>query len=130
MNEFNFPRPTILAAALLLQLSHLSLHSHAAPGDLDLSFNPGSGLNDEVKAIALQPDGKLLIGGRFTIVKGLIRFSLARLNPDGSGDATFDAGTNADTYISAIAVQPDGKVIFTREYANLAGEPRATKWCA
>jgi uncharacterized delta-60 repeat protein len=127
MNEFNFPRPTILAAALLLQLSHLSLHSHAAPGDLDLSFNPGSGLNDEVKAIALQPDGKLLIGGRFTIVKGLIRFSLARLNPDGSGDASFDAGTNADTYISAIAVQPDGKVIFTREYANLAGEPAGDK---
>lgn len=99
----------------------------AAAGDVDLSFDPGSGINDEVKAIALQADGKLLIGGSFTTVRGLARKSIARLNPDGSGDATFDAGTNADQYISAVAVQADGKVIFTREYSILSGEPVGNK---
>src|SRR4051812_1959913 len=107
-------RIIVPACSLLLQLSPLSFALHGAPGDLDLSFNPGSGVNGEVQAMALQPDGKPIVGGRFTIVRGLARRSIARLNPDGSGVPTFDAGTNADQYISAIAIQSDGKVVFTR----------------
>src|ERR1700674_2969476 len=116
-------RTIILAGSLLLQLNTLCFRSRGAPGDVDLSFDSGSGVNGEVKAVALQPDGKLIVAGQFTTVRGLARFSLARLNTDGSGDANFDAGTNADRFISAIAVQPDGKVIFTRDFINLGGEP-------
>ena len=86
-------RTIILAGSVLLQLGTLGFHSLAAPGDVDLSFDPGSGINGEVRAMALQPDGKLIVGGSFSTVKGLVRFSLARLNTDGSGDATFSAGT-------------------------------------
>src|SRR3954471_21357289 len=94
----------VLMCGLVLQLGALSFDLHAAAGDVDLSFDPGSGVNDVVKAMALQSDGKLIIGGKFTTVRGLVRQNIARLNPDGSGDVTFDAGTNADQYISAIAL--------------------------
>jgi uncharacterized delta-60 repeat protein len=121
MRTHHFTRKLILTASLAFQLGSLCWQSRPAAGDVDLTFNPGSGVNGEVKAMALQPDGKVLIGGAFTMVKGLVRFALARLNSDGSGDATFDAGTNADRFISAIAVQPDGKVIFTRDNSIPAG---------
>jgi hypothetical protein len=35
-------------------------------GTIDLSFNPGSGVNGSVNAVALQGDGKVLVGGQFT----------------------------------------------------------------
>ena len=106
MKKLNFVRAAILASTLVLQLSPLCFVSRGAAGDVDLSFDSGSGINGEVKAMALQPDGKLIIGGRFATVRGAARQSLARLNPDGTGDPTFDAGTNADQNISAIATSP------------------------
>jgi len=127
MKNSHFVQTTILSASLLLQLGHFCLRSHATAGDMDLSFDPGSGIDGEVKAVARQPDGKLIIGGKFTTVRGLARQGVARLHPDGSGDPSFDAGTNADQYISAIALQPDGKVIFTREYSTEVGGPAGDK---
>jgi hypothetical protein len=56
---------------------------------LDLSFDPGSGVTGPVNAIVLQPDGKVIIGGQFTTVKGRVRTNIARLDPDGTGDPTF-----------------------------------------
>ena len=66
--------------------------------------------NSGVTAVALQSDGKILIGGDFSAVGGISRPYLARLNADGSVDTTF-AEINADNFIDAIAVQSDGKVI-------------------
>jgi uncharacterized delta-60 repeat protein len=125
MKESKWSATHVRAVSLLLLVAAFANTSLATPGDVDLTFDPGSGVNGEVKAMALLPDGKLLVGGAFTTVNGLARFSLARLNADGSGDATFDARTNADKYISAIAVQPDGKVIFTRDFSNQNGDPLA-----
>ena len=63
----------------------------------------------------VQPDGKVIIGGRFTTVKGLARTNLARLNADGSGDSTFTAAPpNAPVY--SLALQPDGKVLVGSVY--------------
>jgi uncharacterized delta-60 repeat protein len=109
-----FPvRTIILAGSLLLQPGAFPFHSHAAPGDVDLSFDPGSGVNGTVRIVALQPDGKVIIGGEFTTVKGLARLNVARLNADGSGDATFNPGTNAIGQLVAVALQSDGKVLIT-----------------
>src|SRR6185503_17925654 len=89
-------RTIILAGSLVLQLSMLCFHSRGAAGDVDLSFDPGSGVNGPVNSVAVQPDGKVVIGGAFTTVKGLKRFKIARLNADGSGDGSFDPGTTLD----------------------------------
>ena len=50
----------------------------AADGSLDASFDPGTGANDPVQALAIQPDGKILIGGWFTSYNGTGRNYIAR----------------------------------------------------
>src|SRR4051812_32390283 len=112
-----FVRPIILAG-LLLQLGTLCFHARGAAGDVDLSFDPGSGVNGTVNALVVQPDGKVIIGGEFTTVKGLVRTNLARLNPDGSGDATFDPGMAYDR-VSSLALQSDGKVLVGGQSVNI-----------
>lgn len=90
-------------------------------GRIDVAFE--SNASGNVTAIAVQPDGGILIGGPFSAVWShgsatVSKAFIARFLPDATVDATFNAGTNAD--VSAIAVQPDGKVIiggyFTRTF--------------
>src|SRR6266850_3294452 len=76
-------------------------------GALDTAFNPNA--NGDVNAIALQADGKILVGGFFTTVGGQTRNRIARLNPDGTLDTAFNPNANGDVY--TIAVQSDGKVL-------------------
>ena len=95
-----------------------------ADGSLDLSFDPGTGANEGVSAIALQPDGKVLIGGTFTAVNGIARNRVARLNADGSLDAGFDPGTGPDAGVFDMVVQPDGKVLICGGFAAVSGSTR------
>src|ERR1051326_7961523 len=111
MKKLYSVRTIILASSLLLQLSMLCFHSHGAAGDVDLSFDPGSGINGGVTAMALQPDGKVIICGGFTTVKGLLRPGVARLNADGSGDSSFNPAAGSSYAARAFALQPDGKVL-------------------
>src|SRR5438034_8681485 len=106
MKESKFSATHFRALSLLLLLiGALSNNSSAAPGDVDLSFDPGSGVNGAVSLIAVQPDGKVIIGGGFTAVKGLVRHGMARLNADGSGDSSFNREEGANGG-SSIVVQP------------------------
>lgn len=85
-----------------------------ADGSVDPTFNHGAGTNDTVYAVALQPDGKVVIGGSFTAVNGVAREYLARLNADGSLDTTFTGPNFADTtgwWVQSLALQPDGKIL-------------------
>jgi uncharacterized delta-60 repeat protein len=82
-----------------------------ADGSLDNTFNPGTGVSGDVNSIALQPDGKIIIGGGFTSYNGTTRNSIARLNSDGTLDNTFNPGTGANGAVNSIALQPDGKII-------------------
>src|SRR5262252_614588 len=64
-----------------------------ADGGLDASFNPGgSGTDQEVRAVAVQADGKIIIGGAFTSYNGDASVShfLMRLNADGTRDPSFN----------------------------------------
>ena len=118
MNKLFPIRTIVLAGSVLLQLSPLCFHSHGGPGDVDLSFvDPGSGVNGTVNAVVVQPDGKVIIGGEFTTVKGLLRTNLARLNADGSGDSSFTSGPMSSPVYS-LGLQPDGKVLVGSEISN------------
>lgn len=88
---------------------------------LDTSFNPGTGFNGMVNVIALQPDGKLLVGGEFTIFNGISRNRITRLNPNGSLDPTFNVGAGCNGAIMSIVVQPDGKIIITGDFTSYNG---------
>ncbi len=115
MKKSHSVRTIILAGSLLLQLSTLCFHSRGAAGDVDLSFDPGSGVNGPVDAVVVQPDGKVIIAGLFTTVKGLLRTNIARLNADGSGDATFNP-VRAYNPVYALALQSDGKVLASGQF--------------
>ena len=84
-----------------------------ADGTFDVSFGPHGIQTGDVRAVALQPDGKIVIGGTFTSYDGTPRGGIARLNSDGSLDTTFDPGTGIDSggAIQTIALQPDGRMI-------------------
>jgi uncharacterized delta-60 repeat protein len=82
-----------------------------ADGTLDATFNSGTGVNYDVLTTALQSDGKIIIGGDFTTYNGTARNRIARLNADGTLDATFNPGTGASYSVYTIAVQSDGKII-------------------
>ena len=93
-------------------------------GGLDPLFNPGAITNGEVVAAILQPDGKLLIGGHFTKANGVTRQSVARLNPDGTLDATFDPGAGPDGGILGMLLQTDGKIIIFNGFSLVNGVAR------
>lgn len=96
-----------------------------ADGSLDGSFNPGTGADSWVFSLALQPDGKVLMGGLFTLVNGNSRNRIARLNADGSLDASFSPGSGADLGVYSMAVQRDGKVLLAGGFSTVAGLPRS-----
>jgi uncharacterized delta-60 repeat protein len=116
-----------LVAALLVGLV-FSAAAQAAPGDLDPTFSGDGmqrtdfGLGDSSsKAIARQPDGKLVAVGRVLTTHGP-DFGLARYNPDGSLDKSFSGNGKQTTDFAggsddarAVAVRGDGKIVVAGE---------------
>ncbi len=94
-------------------------------GSVDSTFNltfASDFSSSSINAVVLLPDGQMLIGGRFSAVNGTRRTGLARLNQDGSVDATFPAVlTGAADSVSAMARQPDGKIIIFGSFARING---------
>ena len=104
----------VLVAVLLAALPAVA---HAAPGDLDPTFDGdgmrtfGALMGDVAGAVLVQPDGKLVLAGY-----GGTDFAVARLNPDGASDTSFDGGMSVADFggfdsANAAALQPDGKIV-------------------
>jgi len=90
-------------------------------GSLDSSFNGDGkattdfGGSDDAHGVAIQPDGKIVAGGRGTTGDD---FALARYNRDGSLDTSFDGDGKVSTdfggfdgAFGGVAIQPDGKIL-------------------
>ena len=84
--------------------------------------------------LALQADGKILVGGSFTILGGQVRNCLGRLNADGSLDSAFNQGPALEyfrwsgylclaTVVYCLAVQADGRVLVGGYFTTLGGQP-------
>ena len=80
--------------------------------------------NATVRALAVQPDGRILIGGDFSQVSGVSRPGIARLNANGTLDSTFNALLNGGAVVRAIAVQRDGKVVIGGTFSSASGSLR------
>ncbi|MCS7090827.1 MAG: hypothetical protein NZM03_08975, partial [Limisphaera sp.] len=93
-------------------------------GVLDATFRPGDGPNGPVWAVVAQSDGKVYIGGDFTVVNGIPRRYVARLNRDGSVDMSFDPGLGPDGPVWALALQPDNRLLIGGEFNTVAGQIR------
>lgn len=106
-----------------LTLAILLPSSSRADGDLDPNFAPRIVKAGTVKTIAVQADGKILIGGIFALVNGEQRRGLARLNADGSLDTTFNPPLNISFRIgsggvSTVALQPDGRILAAGSFSD------------
>src|SRR5437764_8273575 len=90
-------------------------------GSVD-TLNPGA--NDVVDALAIQTDGKIVVGGFFTTLGGggsgtSVRNHIGRVNPDGTLDTSFNPGANAE--ITCLALQADGKILVGGSFTTLGG---------
>src|ERR1043166_4476537 len=93
-------------------------------GQADRNYLVGNGTDLAVTAIAIQQDGKAIIGGPFTSYNGVLAAGLARLNLDGSLDTTFNPGLGANKPVNALAVLSDGKILVGGEFTVFNGNPR------
>jgi uncharacterized delta-60 repeat protein/uncharacterized repeat protein (TIGR01451 family) len=95
-------------------------------GLLDATLNAGAGPNGAIRALALQPDGKMLLGGFFTSFNGTNRNRLARINTDGTIDSAFSLDASfADNQVHALALQPDGRILVAGSFVSFNGDDRA-----
>ncbi|SJZ88633.1 delta-60 repeat domain-containing protein [Trichlorobacter thiogenes] len=96
-------------------------------GSIDNTFVPPAftvfyGLS-EVYAIALQPDGKILLAGRFSTVGGVDSPTVVRLNSNGSVDSSFITPFgNSGSTVYALALQPDGRILVGGSMQIVEGE--------
>lgn len=93
-------------------------------GMKDISFNIGSGFNNPVKTIVVQTNGKILVGGNFTLYNQQPAKHIIRLNQDGTKDASFNIGLGFNENVSAIALQPDGKLLVGGYFTQYNGQPQ------
>jgi uncharacterized delta-60 repeat protein len=92
-----------------------------ADGSLDTSFDPNA--DKPVLAIAVQPNGQIVIGGGFSMLQpngasaATTRSCAARLNTDGSLDTGFDPEPNGS--VSSIVVLPNGQIVMGGEFVTV-----------
>jgi uncharacterized delta-60 repeat protein len=102
-------------------------------GSLDPSFNHGAlefvdfqapsvSINNDARAVAIQPDGKVLVTGPTRSI-GSTEFALARLNSDGTIDAGFGPGgvvfALPNSAPRSLLLQPDGNIVVTGQSNHL-----------
>ena len=109
--------------ASLFCVTLFCLNVHAAPGDLDTSFDGDGktttliGLGGEARDVLIQPDGKIVVTGVSYSSVGNSDISLVRYNTDGSLDTSFGTGgivflvEEDDQESLSTAIQADGKLL-------------------
>ncbi len=118
---------------LLFTICYLlfAISANAQPGNLDSDFDSDGKLtvdfdsqNDRASAVAVQPDGKVIVAG-YARIAGDDDFAMARFNTDGTLDATFGTVGKVTTSFSAnddvalaMLLQPDGKIILAGNVYN------------
>lgn len=96
-----------------------------ANGALDAAFTPGTGANNTVRCLAIQPtDQKILIGGDFTSFNGTGRVRIARLNTNGTLDTTFNPSAGANASVLAMVVQSDNRILIGGAFTTYNSQSR------
>ena len=93
-------------------------------GLLDGSFNiPPNSINNEVLAVELHADEKVLAAGDFFMCYGHSMPHIARFNSDGSLDMSFDIGSGFDSRVHDLLVLPDLRVLVAGDFSTFNGNP-------
>ncbi|MFO1351346.1 MAG: delta-60 repeat domain-containing protein [Gammaproteobacteria bacterium] len=91
-----------------------------------VAFDVGNQGRDYLHAMALQKDGKIVLGGTVNVGTGDLdsdRFAVARLNANGTPDASFGTGGKAvvpvfGADLRSVAVQADGKIVLAGAFRS------------
>lgn len=110
----------------LLAVFAFPIFSFGAPYTIDPSFTTGTGFNNGVRGIVVQPDGKYLMVGSFSSYNGSPASAIVRLNTDGTKDSGFNYGTGltgGGTNSTALVYTSQNKVITSGNFTNYNGSP-------
>lgn len=112
-------RKIIVSFLVAVGLISLAQPAAAAPGDTDLTYTGKAygPISPIIRAVALQPDGKLILGGYMHAVYGTSLYPITRLNPEGSVDQSFILDTDIrsiDPY--SVAVLDNGQILVGGSY--------------
>ncbi len=94
-------------------------------GSLDTNFNAGFApgtAGGAVRALAIQLDGRVLVGGSFTNFNNAPASHIIRLNTDGTVDTNFVGG--ASDSVEGIALQADNRIILVGQFTQANGVTR------
>ncbi|HOY96812.1 MAG TPA: delta-60 repeat domain-containing protein, partial [Catalimonadaceae bacterium] len=93
-------------------------------GSRDTTFKTGTGANLPVNSLALQPDGKILLGGNFTNFNGSACSGIIRLLANGKVDTSFKTGSGISGYAEDIALYPDGRMMVVGAFTSYKSSAR------
>ncbi|MDX1951619.1 MAG: Calx-beta domain-containing protein [Verrucomicrobiota bacterium] len=104
----------------LITRIHLITGTNAGNSGIQTNFLAGTNAV-KVLALAVQPDGKLLVGGGFTNFQNNAVTNIARLNLDGTIDTAFTTTVNVKSVINAIAVTSSNTIWIGGTFTNVNG---------
>ncbi len=124
MNAKVLPDGRILLAGNFTMFSNISSNKIVClnpDGSRNTDFFSGSGFDDDVTTMIIQPDGKIIIGGKFTSYNGNPANRIIRINNDGTIDNSFFSGSGFNSgAVQAIKINPEGEIMvggsFTGNY--------------
>jgi uncharacterized delta-60 repeat protein len=102
-------------------------------GRVAIQFGDGSFPLSGANALALAPDGKIVVAGGASDSSGIQELVVARFHSDGTPDKSFNGdgaflaqlGSSGNpSYLNAVAVQPDGKVVVGGQASDSGGNSR------
>lgn len=90
-------------------------------------FSAHCGIISAVKCMAVQTDGKVVVGGQFVFYDQTPLHGLARLNADGSLDTNFHIGAGvrtpgtaaSDSTVNRLVVLPDDRILFCGQFTHV-----------
>jgi len=112
----------ILLAIIAVLSFHCLICQAQAPA-LDLTFNPGMGIEPggEVLSIFVETNGQIILGGVFDEFNGQGYDAVVRLNSDGSIDTNFFIGQDPSLGVTCVVAQTNGMILIGGGFSSVNG---------
>jgi uncharacterized delta-60 repeat protein len=109
--------------------THQKIAKLGLNGNTEAGFDSGSGFdNSSIYRLAVQIDGKILVGGNFFSYNGTTKSGLLRLHPDGTLDSGFSTVLSrgaGDLQVRAVDILPNGKILIGGNFSTVNGSSQS-----
>lgn len=93
-------------------------------GSFHVSMDAPISTDAELRTLARQPDGRILVGGRFSTINGTARNCIARVSgTDGRVDTSYDPNLGAGCGVDTILRKQDGSLFVAGSFDSVGGQP-------